>query len=110
MQSEWPLKKSTSQLQAFTGISSLASFSSNVEWGTVSNALLKSRDHISYIIYHITMIYGLVRSISVMVLRKLIIVVVGEPVGLNANWSCSFSARVVKGRLDNGTVGQRYAP
>jgi len=90
VQLEWPLKKSTSQLKAFTGISSLASFSSNVEWRTVSKALLNSRE--------ITMTYGLVRSIYI--LRRPIITAVEEPVGRNANWSCCVSVGgVATGRL-----------
>ena len=92
VQWEWPLKKWSSQLEAFTGISSLASFLSNVEWRDVSS--LKSRE--------ITMTYGLVRSTLVMILRRLIIAVGGEPVWRSANWSCS-----VRVRCDGRKAGWR---
>ena len=48
-----------------------------VTHGTMSSALLKSRD--------ITMTYGVVRKLLVMWWSEVIIVAIGDPVGLKAN-------------------------
>jgi len=54
--------------------------------------------------------YGFASNILVMILRRLIVVAVGEPVGRNVNWSVSVIVGGGARRLDKGTAERLSAP